>query len=89
MRLNVKKHVAIIVAALLLTIVLVPAFCQSDCDSQGPNYCDGYYQIFALASPFVHFEHDLKWVNTPYFSEVPEILPQVLPSSADTRAPPA
>ena len=88
MKLNREIHVATVVAALLLAIVLVPAFCQRDCDLQGSNFCDGYYQIFALAIPFVHLEHDLKWVNTPYLSGLPHILPQVIPSSADTRAPP-
>ena len=83
-----KKRVALLIAVLLFTIVVAPAFCQSDCDSQGPNFCDGYYQIFALASPFVHLEHNLKWVNIPYLPEQPDIPPQVLPSSADTRAPP-
>jgi hypothetical protein len=83
-----KKHVAVFIAVLLLTIVLAPAFCPSDGDAQGPNFCDGYYQVFALASPFVQLNHDLTWVNIPYLVEVPDILPQAYPTSADTRAPP-
>jgi hypothetical protein len=86
---NMKKRLALALIVPLLIIMFAPPFYPGDCDSQGLNYSDGYGQFFALASPFVHFERDPKWVAVAYSIELPYLLPQVLPPAADSRAPPA
>jgi hypothetical protein len=84
-----KKGLALLVIAPLLVITFAPAFCQNTGEAWGQNSCDDCNHVFALTSPFIHLDHDHKWISISYSQKLSYRLPQTLPSSAETRAPPA
>jgi len=85
-----KNRFALLTIALLLTLALVPAHYQSVVDPPGQNCSsrDAFSQFPAIANPFFHPDHGLRWMSVPFSPAVFFMLPKALPSSTESRAPP-
>ncbi len=86
-----QKRIALLFVAILFILALIPAFypVEDEALSKDCAFCNAYDQLFTTSNAFYDFEHNLCWIKTPPSFVIPCNLPKPLPSTAETRAPPA
>ena len=86
-----QKRIALLFVAVLFILALIPVFypvedetLRNDCP-----FCKAYNQLFAASNAFYEFDPNFCWIRTSSSLEISCNLPKALPSSTETRAPPA
>ncbi len=85
------KRITSLLVFTLFLFALIPAFYPVDDDSLRENglFSNSYGQIFTAVIAFYDFGVNLCSVTTASSLEISCILPNALPASSETRAPPA
>ncbi len=86
------KRLSLTLLLLIFAVALFPAFCPPDDEAlrQGPGLNDIYsHVLFGLTNTFHDVNHNLTWVRTYNTTAGPIGLLPNIPSSLETRAPPA
>ncbi len=92
MRIILRKRTALLFVSLLFVIALIPAFHWAADDGRlGEDcpVCRAYGQLFSIDSAFVNIDLSLFWVRISSSIDIACILTNALPSSSESRAPPA
>ncbi len=91
MKIILRKRAALLFISLLFVIALIPAFHWAEDDGLGENcsVCRTYGQLFSISSPFTNIDLGLFWIRISSSIEIVCILPNALPFSSESRAPPA
>jgi hypothetical protein len=87
-----KKRLSLVLLILIFTLALFPAYYPPNDEAfrQISTLTDIYSQLlFGATNPFYDFSHNLTWVRAYHSVAGPTSLHQNLPSSSETRAPPA
>jgi hypothetical protein len=86
-----KRFALLVLVALVLAFVLVPAHYQPAVDSPGLScFCnDAFSPFLAVDNPVFHLDHAPEWRIASFSPTVAHALPKALPSSTGLRAPPA
>ncbi|MDA8423993.1 MAG: hypothetical protein M0Z89_11730 [Nitrospiraceae bacterium] len=87
----IQKRIALLFVAILFILALVPAYypLEDEALRNDGSFSSVYGLLFAAVSPVYFFDHDLCWTETSPPQKNIGILPKVLFSSSETRAPPA
>ncbi len=85
------KRIAFLFLTVLFIMALVPAFypAEDEAPRRDCPFCSAYGQLLTALNTFFDFGHDLCWTRTSASLEIACNLPNSLPSSSETRAPPA
>ncbi len=91
MRIILRKRTALLFVSLLFVIALIPAFHWAADNGLGEDcpVCRAYGQLFSISSPFTNIDLGLFWTRISSLIVIACILPNALPSSSESRAPPA
>lgn len=91
MKIILRKRAALLFISLLFVVALIPAFHWAVDDGLGEDcsVCRVYGQLFFVSSPFTSIDLSLFWTRISSSIEIACILPNALPSSSESRAPPA
>ncbi len=86
-----QKKIAFLVLAVLFVLSLVPAFypAEDEAPRRDCPFCNAYGQLLTALNSFFDFGTDIGWSKTSASLEIACNLPNSLPSSSETRAPPA
>ncbi len=91
MRSILRKRTALLFVSLLFVIALIPAFHWAADDGLGEDcpVCRAHGQLFSVDTVFANIDLSLFWVRISSSIDIACILPNALPSSSESRAPPA
>lgn len=91
MKIILRKRAALLFISLLFVIALIPAFHWAEDDGLGEDcsVCRAYGQLFSITSPFTNIDLGLYWTRISSSIDIACILPNALPDSSESRAPPA
>jgi hypothetical protein len=91
MKLSVRKRITILLVSTLFLLALFPAFYPLEDEALRENgfFSKSYGQLFAAIIAFYDFGFNLCSLTTASSLEIPCVLPNALPASSETRAPPA
>ncbi len=87
-----QKRLSLVLLIFIFTPALFLAYYPSDDEAlrQSSTLTDLYGQLlFGITTPFYDFSHNLTWVRADQAPAGPTGLRQTIPSSLETRAPPA
>ena len=86
-----RKRTALLIISLLFVVALIPAFHWAQDNGLGEDctLCRAYGQLFSLSGSFSNIDLSLFWTRISASIEIACILPNALPYSSDSRAPPA
>ncbi len=86
-----QKRIALLVIVILLFLALIPAFypVEDEVLAKDSLVYRAYGQLFTIFGTAYHFDCNLGWTRTFSTLIALWILPNVLSSTAETRAPPA
>jgi hypothetical protein len=86
-----QKRIALLFVLVFLFLALIPAFypVEDEVLAKDSLVCRVYTQLFALVDTAYNFDSNLGWTKTSSMLITLWILPNVLSSTAETRAPPA
>jgi hypothetical protein len=88
---TMQKRIALLFVVVFLFLALVPAFYPLEDEGLAKDslVCKAYSQLFAIVDTANDFDWNLGWTRTFSTLITLWILPNVLSSTAETRAPPA
>jgi hypothetical protein len=91
MKIILRKRAALLFISLLFVIALIPAFHWAVDNGWGEDcsVCRAYGQLFSACCPFTNIDLGLFWIKISSSNDIACILPNALPFSSDSRAPPA
>jgi hypothetical protein len=86
-----QKRIALLIVGILFALALIPAFYPVEDDAllKDSTVCRAYGQIYTAVTDAFNFDCILGWTRNSSTLKTSWNLPNVLPSSAETRAPPA
>ncbi len=87
-----QKRLSLAILILIFTCALYPAYYPPDDEAlrQSSTFTDIYGQLlFGLINPFCDFSHNLAWGRAYHAVAGPTEFHQNIPTSLETRAPPA
>ncbi len=86
-----QKRIALLFLAVLFILALIPAFypAEDEAPRRDCPFCNAYGQLLTALNIFFDFRHEFCWSKTSTSLEIACQLPNALPSSSETRAPPA
>lgn len=86
-----QKRFALLFIVLIFVLALVPAYYPPNDEAlrQNSPLCDIYSQPFTATGTFYDFNHNQGWTAISLSLVISYRLPQSIPSSTETRAPPA
>ncbi len=91
MRIILRKRTALLFVSLLFVIALIPAFHWASDDGLGEDcpVCRAHAQLFSVDNVFASIDLSLFCVRISSSIDTTCSLPNALPSSSESRAPPA
>ncbi len=91
MRIILRKRTALLFISLLFVIALIPAFHWAADNGLGEDcpVCRAYGQLFSIDNAFANIDLSIFWVRISSSVDIACILPNALPASSESRAPPA
>ncbi len=87
-----QKRLSLALLILIFSCALFPAYYAPDDEAlrQSPTLTDIYSQlVFGITNPYYDFSHNLTWMRAHHAGVDPTGPHQNIPSSLETRAPPA
>lgn len=86
-----QKNFALLLIAFIVFFEFVPAYYAPDDEAlrQNSSLSDVYSQLFTSTGTFSDIIHTQAWTGVSLSWNISYILPQYVPSSSATRAPPA
>ncbi len=86
-----RKRASLLFVSLLFVVALIPAFHWAQDNGLGEDcpVCRAYSQLFSASSAVSTIDLGLFWTRITSLIEVACILPNDLPFSSESRAPPA
>ncbi len=91
MKAFMKRRIAVLVVGVLFILAVIPAFypVEDDALRRDCPFCKAYGQLFTVLTSLSGFEYRLGWTRLSPSLDLVCCLPNALPSSPETRAPPA
>jgi hypothetical protein len=88
---NVQKAIALFFVVVFFILALIPAFYPVEDDVLRPDcpFCKTYNQLFSVLTSPSAVDHEISWGKPFVDLGYSLILPQVLLSPSESRAPPA
>jgi hypothetical protein len=85
-----QKRIALLFVAILFVLALIPAFypVEDDALPKDSAVYRAYGQVYTAVTDAFHFDCNLSWTRNSSTLDTSWNLPNVLPSSAEPRAPP-